>query len=552
MIAEAKYWWKIFHVNEYKSILAALAAHSGQISVGLSQGFSAVLIPKLLESGFATESEASWVASLGIVSNPIGALAAGVAAELFGRRAVVALATLPHAAGWLFIALATNVPLLYTGRFVSGLGAGMANGLYLYVSEVAAPEQRGWLASSGPAVVSLGVLMAYSLGALTTWQRAAAISIAPAIVSLALVRLLPETPAWLAAKGRTADARKSLLWLRGPGVSTEAEHSELCKSNVENQRRAGGGLLKALYKPNVWKPFLTLFFFFALQQLSGIYVILFYAVTVLQDIGVSIDEYAASVAIGGVRLFSAILGAGLARSVGRKKLACVSGLGMAVFAAGVALSMRYAMPSWVPLMCIGGHVGFSMIGYLTLPWVMTSELYLLRFRGPLSGLTTGLAQMMTFAAVKTYPDLRTAIGLEMTMWIFSTSGLIGAIFAMTILPETKGRSLNQIENEFAKNTQPEVTTVDVQSRIRNNSLPRFRSVSEDRSHGDPVGIQSSAHWRNVFAYDNLGLDVTLPKKIKEEHGKVQSILDSGEPSNRKISVEGGQVNAVSSYEHVYV
>lgn len=117
-------------------ILAALAAHSGQISVGLSQGFSAVLIPKLLESNFATESETSWVASLGVVSNPIGALVAGVAAELFGRRAVVALATLPHAAGWLFIALATNVPLLYTGRFISGLGAGMANGLYLYVSEV--------------------------------------------------------------------------------------------------------------------------------------------------------------------------------------------------------------------------------------------------------------------------------------------------------------------------------------------------------------------------------------------------------------------------------
>lgn len=90
----------------------------------------------------------------------------------------------------------------------------------------------------------------------------------------------------------------------------------------------------------MWKPFIILFFFFALQQLSGIYVILFYAVTVLEDIGVSIDEYLGSVGIGAVRLLASILGAALARSFGRKTLACASGLGMALSALGVALSVR--------------------------------------------------------------------------------------------------------------------------------------------------------------------------------------------------------------------
>lgn len=117
-------------------IFAGLAAHSGQISVGLSQGFSAVLIPKLLETNFATVSEGSWIASLGVISNPIGALIAGSLAECFGRRSAIALATLPHMAGWLLIALSTNIWMLYVGRFISGIGTGMANGLYLYVSEV--------------------------------------------------------------------------------------------------------------------------------------------------------------------------------------------------------------------------------------------------------------------------------------------------------------------------------------------------------------------------------------------------------------------------------
>jgi len=123
-------------------ILAGLAAHSGQISVGLSQGYSAILIPKLFETNFVDQSQASWVASLGVISNPLGALAAGICAEWFGRRSAIALATLPHAVGWLLIALSTNVPMLYAGRFVSGIGTGMANGLYLYVSEVRTPLRR--------------------------------------------------------------------------------------------------------------------------------------------------------------------------------------------------------------------------------------------------------------------------------------------------------------------------------------------------------------------------------------------------------------------------
>lgn len=113
-----------------------MAAHSGQISVGLSQGFSAILVPKLLKSNFAGINEASWVASLGVISNPLGAFIAGITAECMGRRSAIALATLPHVTGWLLIAFAHDVPTLYAGRFIGGIGTGMANALYLYVTEV--------------------------------------------------------------------------------------------------------------------------------------------------------------------------------------------------------------------------------------------------------------------------------------------------------------------------------------------------------------------------------------------------------------------------------
>ncbi|XP_043280668.1 facilitated trehalose transporter Tret1-like [Venturia canescens] len=510
MVARAKYWWKTFNSGGIQGIFAGLAAHSGQISVGLSQGFSAVLIPKLLETKFATVSEGSWIASLGVISNPIGALIAGSLAECFGRRSAIALATLPHMAGWLLIALSTNIPMLYVGRFISGIGTGMANGLYLYVSEAAAPHQRAWLASSGPVLVSFGVLMIYTLGALTTWQRTAAISIGPAILSLALTRMLPETPAWLATRGRVEEAKESLFWLRGPGISTENEYKELCSTNVIREKEKST-IIEALHSPRVWKPFLILFAFFALQQLSGIYVILFYAVTVLEDIGVKMDAYTGSVGLALVRLVASLLGVGLAGYFGRRTLACASAFGMAVSAGGVALSMRYDVPSWIPLVCVALHVGFSMIGYLTLPWVMTSELYPLRFRGAAGGLTTSIAQLMTFAAIKTYPDMSYSIGLEATMWTFACVALIGAAFAITVLPETRGRSLDQIECRFSGECEEMGGDQNPRSIVvpqpKNVTLKRFTSITEEK-HSNMV--------TNAFAYDNFCLDLTNENSLKTQ------------------------------------
>lgn len=152
--------------------------------------------------------------------------------------------------------------------------------------------------------------------------------------------MLPETPAWLVSRDRTDEAKDALLWLRGPGFNVDKEYQDLCDANTKRKEKEEN-LLRALHMPNVWKPFLILLIFFTLQQLSGIYIILFYAVSVLEDIGIDINEYAASVGMGVIRLFASILGAGLANIFGRKSLAFVSGFGMAITAMGIALSHRF-------------------------------------------------------------------------------------------------------------------------------------------------------------------------------------------------------------------
>lgn len=172
-------------------------------------------------------------------------------------------------------------------------------------------------------------------------------------------RMLPETPVWLAARGRTAEAKEALLWLRGPGFNTDKEYQELCETNLKRKEKKES-LLRTLHMSNVWKPFLILLAFFALQQLSGIYIILFYVVNMLKDTGIDVNEYAASVGVGVIRLFASILGARLANNIGRKTLAFVSGFGMAIAATGVALSSRFATST---LLTLDFH-DFSPIGYL--------------------------------------------------------------------------------------------------------------------------------------------------------------------------------------------
>lgn len=152
-------------------------------------------------------------------------------------------------------------------------------------------------------------------------------------------------------------------------------------------------------------------------------------------------------------------------------------------------------------------MGFSMLGYLTLPWVMTSELYPLRFRGPLGGITTSIVQMLTFAIIKMYPSLHDVVGIESTIWIFAAASTLGAIFALTILPETRGRSLDEIERGFSKKTSESNSSIDVnvQPTIfvqpKNITLQRFASITEEKHRNNNM-------MTNAYTYDNFCLDLT--------------------------------------------
>ncbi|RZF41842.1 hypothetical protein LSTR_LSTR005304 [Laodelphax striatellus] len=460
-----KRFWKIWEWGIGRTVAATIAAHTTSISVGMCQGYSAVLLPQLKEDSYVniTTEEESWIASLGVISTPGGALIAGLASELLGRKATVQLTSVPFLVGWATIALSNNKFALCVGRFVSGLAIGMASACYIYVAEISLPNHRGFLSAFGPIFVSLGVLVVYSLGYFLYWQEVAVLCAVVAVLSFIVMHFVPESPSWLASKELVTEAKTSLSWLRRNPAMCDSELANILQSLKVAKKQSEQGssmcsLLKQCSSPSVWKPFFILTFFFIFQEGSGIYIVLYYAVHFFQKIGSSLDSNVASILVATVRLFMSIIGAICIQHFKRKTLAMISGMGMGLSMAICGLhSYLYGhlpvedrMYRWMPLLCVVINVCFSMLGMLQLPWLMTGELFPLAMRGLLGGLVSSLAYLFIFGTIKIYPGLEARLDQDKVMWIFSAFSFCVVIYVKLFLPETRGKSLHEIEMKFKR------------------------------------------------------------------------------------------------------
>ncbi|KAK9505293.1 hypothetical protein O3M35_009383 [Rhynocoris fuscipes] len=440
-------------------VLVALAVHTNSISVGMSQGFSAVLIPQLqLPSSYikVDNQDASWIASLGVISTPGGALFSGLLAEAVGRKTTIQITALPFLIGWLLMALSPTKTLLCIGRFITGFAIGMGSTCYVYLAEVSQPDQRGVLASLGPVFVSFGVLLVYLFGYFLDWHLVSVVCSATAAFSLIIIYFLPETPPWLANKGHLEKANQILLTLRGSKEIADKEMSSIMESVNKKTDLNWCQYFSQLTQSGVWKPFLILVFFFVCQEGSGMYTIVYYATNIFNEMGSVFDSSVESIIIGIVRLVTSIIGCVCIEHFGRRPLAMSSGLGMGI-SMGLATWYEYQyghiQPNlrpcpYVPLICVITNVISSMLGMLQLPWLMIGELFPLSVRGLMSGTVSSLAYFFIFAVIKVYPDMMTSLHLFGSMLLFSIVSLITVIFVYLYLPETQGKSLIEIENSF--------------------------------------------------------------------------------------------------------
>ncbi|KAF5284939.1 hypothetical protein FQA39_LY16894 [Lamprigera yunnana] len=406
---------------------------------------------------------AGLAASLGAVTNPIGSILSGVLAEYAGRKISILISSIPFLVGWLCMATANDISLLYAGRLITGIAAGMSTASYTYVAEISTAEDRGFLQSLGPIAASFGILLTYTLGSYFKWNIVALVSVVFAAFTMISIQLVPESPGYLLKKSKKEEAFKSLVWFRKSNALAQLEIDKF-DAHLKVERVS----IKELFmSTSIIKPFFILITLFLLQELSGIYTILFYAVDFFQNADLDIDEHISSIIVGIIRLLMSIVASVLLNKYGRKTLCMISSSGMAL---SIFIPMAYFRYyeiftdldksfSVVPLIGILLNVFFSMVGMLPIPWILVSELFPLRVRPIMGGFVICLAQCFIFICVKIYYDLIEYLNFSGTLFTFFFASVITTLFCKYVLPETKDKNLEDIEKYFRKHEDTTIYTI---------------------------------------------------------------------------------------------
>ncbi|XP_065222662.1 facilitated trehalose transporter Tret1-like [Planococcus citri] len=447
--------WRNYSI--LKQVSASLIGLLLHLSIGICQGFSAVLIPQLQNSNSELQinsEDASWIASVGVAAMPIFAVLVGILMEAIGRKRSIQISFLPLTVGWAIIALAPSVVMICIGRFITGCAIAMDSAVVIYIAEINVPKIRATLLSLVGPTVLIGILTSYLLGHFIYWRTAAAILSILSALCFFTFFIIPESPVWLISGDKVDEATESLKWLRNNELATvNAELDELLKAKLSNnQNETEESFIRTIIRTKAWKPFLILTCYFFLQQLCGAHIIVYYAVSFSNAFGTKIDGFSSSLVYILISLFFGIVFTCIIEHTGRKTLTIVSSAGMCLsyLSAAVYQYLWQNSPgnpmNWFPLVCIWISVGFAMIGMNMLPWMMAGELFPTRVRGVMAGFLWLTVYIYIFLCVKLYPLVVSIVEIHGVLMIFSVSGFVAIFLGKFFVPETKGMSLIEIES----------------------------------------------------------------------------------------------------------
>jgi MFS transporter, SP family, galactose:H+ symporter len=443
------------HAEQTRFVFAAAAfAALGGLLFGYDTGvISGALIFIRTQFGLSTFQQELLV-SIVLVGAAVGALTGGRLADVFGRRFMLVVTAVIFVTGALVCAAAPSLNILVIGRLIVGLGIGFATSTVpIYISEVSPPQTRGWQVSLFQLAITIGILAAYvvdyTFSGSGSWRWMLGLAFVPgAILGLGMIRM-PESPRWLAEHGHSNLARQILARIRGT-EDIEAEWLEIQKTLTETEER---GRFSDLLSPSLRTALLIGIGLAIFQQVTGINTVIYYAPLIVQSAGISTASGAilATAGIGLVNVIMTIVAMWLIDRVGRRPLLLI-GIGGMILSLGV-LGFVFRMPTggalaWLAVVTLMVYVASFAISLGPIFWLIIAEIYPLRVRGIAEGTAAGVNWASNFVVSFTFLTLIEVLGPSMTFWAYALLAVASWLFAYYLVPETKGRTLEEIEHSF--------------------------------------------------------------------------------------------------------
>lgn len=392
-----------------------------------------------------------FVVSAMLLGAIVGAASSGPLSDKIGRRRLVLFIAIVFIIGAMMLAFAPNVTMLVLGRLVIGLAVGGSmSTVPVYLSEMAPTEHRGSLGSLNQLMITIGILSAYlvSYGFADSgnWRWMLGLAVVPSVILLIGIAFMPESPRWL-LENRSEKAARKVMEITYDNNEIDREIKEM------KELSANSASSWTLLKSSWLRPTLIIGCTFAiLQQFIGINAVIFYASPILAKAG--FGESAAilgSVGIGTVNVLVTIAAIFIVDKIDRKKLLIIGNAGMVaslVIMAILIWTVGLASSSWIIIGCLSLFIVFFGMSWGPVLWIMLPELFPTRARGAATGIATLVLNIGTLIVAQLFPIVNDALDIEWVFLIFAVLGVVALVFVIKFLPETRGRSLEEIEADL--------------------------------------------------------------------------------------------------------
>lgn len=443
--------------NRYVYVAAAVCALGGML-FGYDTGIiSGALLFIREDLGLSAFLQSAVVSSV-LVGAIVGAGTSGPLADRFGRRTMTIVAAAVFIVGALGSAFAPNVTLLIVARVVLGLAVGSSTIFVpLYISELAPAEVRGTLTSLFQLAITTGIVVAYlvnyALADAGAWRWMLGLGAVPALVLLVGMLPLPDSPRWLVRQGRKDEARAVLERVRD---ESEVEDEIGSIEEAEGREEAGW---RELLRPWV-RPMLVIGIGLAMgQQLVGINTIIYYAPSIMSATGLGASvSILATLGVGIVNVLFTVVALVLVDRVGRRPLLLTGLIGIVI--ALLVLGLGYALPglsgavAWITFAGLALYIASFAASFGVVLWVVLPEIFPLRIRGSAMSVCTILHWSSNLAVSLTFLPLIQTVGETVTFWGYCVVAIGAFAFVYFLMPETKGRSLEEIEEDLRGKQSP--------------------------------------------------------------------------------------------------
>ncbi|MGA2541899.1 MAG: sugar porter family MFS transporter [Verrucomicrobiota bacterium] len=417
----------------------------------------------------AKAAQSGWVNSCALLGCLAGALVAGALSDKYGRKKLLIASAFLFALTSLGNALAPAFSIFVAWRMLGGVAIGLASNLSpMYIAEIAPARMRGKLVSINQLTIVIGIMAAqlinWSLvrnlprGATdefivnswygqSGWRWMFALTAIPAALFFAGMFFVPESPRWLAKNGRPEKARAVLQKIGGAAYAGQAVQ-EIQATLVNETEKVD---FRELLHPGLRKVLLLGVVLAVFQQWCGINVIFNYAEEIFKAAGYDISSVLKNIAwTGSVNLAFTFVALGVVDRGGRRPLMLLGAAGLAVIYTGISFCYQQGVQGWPVLLLVLAAIACYSMSLAPVTWVVISEIFPNRIRGAAMAVAVAALWLACFILTYTFPILKAELGPDGTFWLYAAICALGLLFIWEKLPETKGRTLEQIESELVK------------------------------------------------------------------------------------------------------